>query len=1051
MPITNTNLDESEDIIIDDSDDSVGIATLDDSEAVSTDDLDVSLGGEAGPTPMPTISLPLPRVYTDTELGYDPVDPGDFDFPGAAASDYLFGRRENPEGIESLYAPVERDPQRDDWHEGKFRESAGYEGDWLTEDQFTMVSEAENFIESLLLESDAAGFGPNVDAYMNHLSRTNEALFRSHSIDLNKSNFAFDNYGELYRFQQNISAAEWSAETGTLSQSALLDNARLFLWQAVTAKKITPERYAELVNDPVALMSLITDGIGNIDLTGPILGDGDFAYMPGDTNQTQPYVLIDPNNPQSGYRPYHPPGSWVDIDGALLMIVEDADGNQIITELMPDAYSYEDLGGIVSVDTGPPPKEIHYFPNDPTHIRPYMRNSDGTGWVPLLLPGQTEDASGVWVMEGNVRTNVRPSYEYGISSDAVTPEVELTAAQAADFDTSLAAQDSALDALFNPTTTGTTTTGTTTTGTTTTGTTTTGTTGTTGTGTTTGTTTTGTDGFSFNSAGLLNRQRDDDGNIIAGADNISLPPGYHFLANDRDGLRLYRDPDEAAGEDGSQVVLWAGQYVVPAGINAGKVFDNNIPGPLGNGWVRDQLEYNIGRNDSTAWEDGIEVITEYGTELPHDLFPIDPLTGLYDLDRDAERADEAVLHLYANEGTSGGPIMDLSEDLRTGFGFKPNFNEDDWLDATEFEAASMPSNRVRALVVDTGRRTGGSRGTQSMPGGRSGSPIYRTAYRIVPMHIQPNYYEEHNLFVAPSRTPVIIDGASGYPAQFAFSNEFAREKRIELGLRGSKGRDARLLSPDYNSAWNFAFHLSNDVQTFFTEKLIDYMIEKDLSMDSIVNSEADDILSGDDNPERFDINDFMTGTWAGEEADPMTQELRSLARDLGGEFGSDAVLTSLDSLKKFALFAAVLLEPINTRIEDEVSSRDIAGGYTGSLSIPAWYEQTYGAQPGPILNFEDPGNGVGESAGGYIDGWGGGMDDTIPAITDGTSMSALSSGEFVIPADVVSHLGDGNNQNGASKLYQLLDEVRTTKTGMVEQPAPINDGIVSNILGDHNG
>jgi hypothetical protein len=308
------------------------------------------------------------------------------------------------------------------------------------------------------------------------------------------------------------------------------------------------------------------------------------------------------------------------------------------------------------------------------------------------------------------------------------------------------------------------------------------------------------------------------------------------------------------------------------------------------------------------------------------------------------------------------------------------------------------------------------------------------------MHIQPDYYEEYNLFAT-----------GGDQGNFQFVNPFATEKRYELGLVPSKNRDARLLSPEYNSAWNFSFQRSNDVQTFFTEKLIDYMIEKDLSMDSIVNSEADDILSGDDNPERFDINDFMTGTWAGEEADPMTQELRSLARDLGGEFGSDAALTSLDSLKKFALFAAVLLEPLNTQIEDEVSSRDIAGGYTGSLSIPAWYEQTYGAQPGPILNFEDPGNDVGNSAGGYIDGWGGGMDDTIPAITDGTSMSALSSGEFVIPADVVSHLGDGNNQNGASKLYQLLDEVRTTKTGMVEQPAPINDGIVSNILGDHNG
>ena len=91
------------------------------------------------------------------------------------------------------------------------------------------------------------------------------------------------------------------------------------------------------------------------------------------------------------------------------------------------------------------------------------------------------------------------------------------------------------------------------------------------------------------------------------------------------------------------------------------------------------------------------------------------------------------------------------------------------------------------------------------------------------------------------------------------------------------------------------------------------------------------------------------------------------------------------------------------------------------------------------------------AGGGYIGGMDGGMDDTIPASIDGSNAAALSSGEFVVPADVVSHLGDGNNQNGASKLYQLLDQVRTVKTGSVEQPAPFNDGMMSGILGDNYG
>ena len=79
------------------------------------------------------------------------------------------------------------------------------------------------------------------------------------------------------------------------------------------------------------------------------------------------------------------------------------------------------------------------------------------------------------------------------------------------------------------------------------------------------------------------------------------------------------------------------------------------------------------------------------------------------------------------------------------------------------------------------------------------------------------------------------------------------------------------------------------------------------------------------------------------------------------------------------------------------------------------------------------------------------MTDTVPASIDGSQQAALSSGEFVVPADVVSHLGDGNNQNGASKLYRLMDEIRSVKTGSVEQPAPINDGIMASLIGDYYG
>ena len=54
------------------------------------------------------------------------------------------------------------------------------------------------------------------------------------------------------------------------------------------------------------------------------------------------------------------------------------------------------------------------------------------------------------------------------------------------------------------------------------------------------------------------------------------------------------------------------------------------------------------------------------------------------------------------------------------------------------------------------------------------------------------------------------------------------------------------------------------------------------------------------------------------------------------------------------------------------------------------------------------------------------MADLIPATIDGTQPAALSDGEFVIPADVVSHLGNGNSEAGAEQLYSMMDRCVTS-------------------------
>jgi len=74
-----------------------------------------------------------------------------------------------------------------------------------------------------------------------------------------------------------------------------------------------------------------------------------------------------------------------------------------------------------------------------------------------------------------------------------------------------------------------------------------------------------------------------------------------------------------------------------------------------------------------------------------------------------------------------------------------------------------------------------------------------------------------------------------------------------------------------------------------------------------------------------------------------------------------------------------------------------------------------------------------QSRGYYLGGATDGMADRIPATINGTQQAALSDGEFVVPADVVSHLGNGNSDAGAKQLYSMMDRVRQARTGRREQ------------------
>jgi hypothetical protein len=78
------------------------------------------------------------------------------------------------------------------------------------------------------------------------------------------------------------------------------------------------------------------------------------------------------------------------------------------------------------------------------------------------------------------------------------------------------------------------------------------------------------------------------------------------------------------------------------------------------------------------------------------------------------------------------------------------------------------------------------------------------------------------------------------------------------------------------------------------------------------------------------------------------------------------------------------------------------------------------------------------SGGRYLDGMTDGMADKVPANIEGTQPAALSDGEFVIPADVVSGLGNGSSNAGAKVLNKMMTNVREERTGNPKQGKKIN-------------
>jgi hypothetical protein len=115
------------------------------------------------------------------------------------------------------------------------------------------------------------------------------------------------------------------------------------------------------------------------------------------------------------------------------------------------------------------------------------------------------------------------------------------------------------------------------------------------------------------------------------------------------------------------------------------------------------------------------------------------------------------------------------------------------------------------------------------------------------------------------------------------------------------------------------------------------------------------------------------------------------------------------------------------------NARPVEAPIDGAAQGQAMLDPRFAAQGG-LMSLAGGGALGGYSDGGrLLKGPGDGMSDHIPASISNKQPARLADGEFVIPADVVSHLGNGSTDAGAKVLYKMMDQVRRARTGNPKQ------------------
>ena len=162
------------------------------------------------------------------------------------------------------------------------------------------------------------------------------------------------------------------------------------------------------------------------------------------------------------------------------------------------------------------------------------------------------------------------------------------------------------------------------------------------------------------------------------------------------------------------------------------------------------------------------------------------------------------------------------------------------------------------------------------------------------------------------------------------------------------------------------------------------------------------------------------------------QNTAGYAIDPKGMVGSPAYQAIQDQLKAAQDAAAAA----QAQVQAQQNSGGGGGGKAGGI-MPHALRYANGGLPAYAMGGQ-PSLGSYSDGGHLLKGPGDGMSDSIPAQIGAKQPARLADGEFVVPADVVSHLGNGSTEAGAKHLYAMMDKIRKARTGRKKQAPQVN-------------